>query len=104
MIAALGGALTFWLWRRLHFRGRALAERLPAQVAAALAALLVAWLYCLLAGWGVPARRPFLMLAVMAGAYVLRLPVSAPRLLSLVAFAGVARKGGGEGKGWASRG
>src|SRR3546814_9395582 len=40
MIAALGGALTFWLWRRLDFRGRALAERLPAQVAAALAALL----------------------------------------------------------------
>lgn len=87
MIAALGGALAYWLWRRLRWRGRALAERLPAQVAAALAALLVAWLYCLLAGWGVPARRTFLMLAVMAGAYVLRLPMSASRLLSLVAFA-----------------
>ncbi|WP_317135378.1 DNA internalization-related competence protein ComEC/Rec2 [Pollutimonas sp. M17] len=87
MIAALGGALTYWLWRRLRWRGHALAERLPAQVAAALAALLVAWLYCLLAGWGVPARRTFLMLAVMAGAYVLRLPVCASRLLSLAAFA-----------------
>jgi competence protein ComEC len=87
MIAALGGALTLWLWRRLRWRGRALAERMPAQVAAALAALLIAWLYCLLAGWGVPARRTFLMLAVMAGAYVLRLPMSASRLLSLVAFA-----------------
>ncbi|MGB3289407.1 MAG: ComEC/Rec2 family competence protein, partial [Burkholderiaceae bacterium] len=87
MIAALGGACTYWLWRRLRWRGRALAERMPAQIAAALAALLVAWLYCLLAGWGVPARRTFLMLAVMAGAYVLRLPMSASRLLSLAAFA-----------------
>jgi competence protein ComEC len=87
LIAALGGALTLWLWRRVRWRGRALAERMPAQVAAALAALLIAWLYCLLAGWGVPARRTFLMLAVMAGAYVLRLPMSASRLLSLVAFA-----------------
>src|SRR5690606_37718520 len=50
-------------------------------------ALLIAWLYCLLAGWGVPARRTFLMLAVIAAAYFLRLPMNASRLLSLVAFA-----------------
>lgn len=87
MIAALGGSLVFWLWRRLRFRGRAFAERLPAQVAAAMAALLIAWLYCLLAGWGVPARRTFLMLTVVAAAYALRLPMNASRLLSLVAFA-----------------
>ncbi|MGP1615780.1 MAG: ComEC/Rec2 family competence protein, partial [Pollutimonas bauzanensis] len=87
MIAALGGSLAFWLWRRGRLRGRALAERLPAQVAAALAALLVAWLYCLLAGWGVPARRTFLMLAVVAAAYLLRLPMDASRLLPLAAFA-----------------
>lgn len=87
MIAALGGSLVFWLWRRLRFRGHALAEHLPAQVAAAVAALLIAWLYCLLAGWGVPARRTFLMLVVVAAAYLLRLPMNASRLLSLVAFA-----------------
>ncbi|NYT60738.1 DNA internalization-related competence protein ComEC/Rec2 [Alcaligenaceae bacterium] len=87
MIAALGGSLVFWLWRRLRWQGRAWAERVPAQVAAALAALLVAWLYCLLAGWGVPARRTFLMLLVVATAYLLRLPLNASRLLSLVAFA-----------------
>jgi competence protein ComEC len=86
MIAALAGALVLYLWRRLQFRGRAWAERLPAQVASALAALLVAWLYCLLAGWGVPARRTFLMLAVVACAYVVRMPISAYALLSLVAF------------------
>ncbi|WP_353153655.1 DNA internalization-related competence protein ComEC/Rec2 [Pollutimonas bauzanensis] len=87
MIAALGGSLVFWLWRRLRFRGHALAEHWPAQVAAAVAALFIAWLYCLLAGWGVPARRTFLMLAVIAAAYLLRLPMNASRLLSLVAFA-----------------
>lgn len=86
MIAALGGSLVFWLWRRLRWRGHAWAERLPAQLAAALSALLIAWLYCLLAGWGVPARRTFLMLLVVAIAYLLRLPLNASRLLSLVAF------------------
>ena len=87
MIAAIGGLAMRWTWRRMRVRGRAPAERVPAQIAAALAALLVAWLYCLLAGWGVPARRTFLMLAVIAAAHSLRLPLNVSRLLSLVAFA-----------------
>ncbi len=86
MIAALGGSLVYWLWRRIRIRGHYLAERFPAQLAGAMAALVVAWVYCLLAGWGVPARRTFLMLAVVAIAYMLRLPLNASRLLSLVAF------------------
>src|SRR3546814_4721401 len=86
MIAALGGLLTLFLWRRMRWRGQAWAERLPAQVAAALAALLVAWLYCLLAGWGVPARRTFFMLAVIFFMYILRISTTPFRVLSLVAF------------------
>lgn len=86
LIAALGGSLTYWLWRRVRYRERALAEYIPAQVASALFALLIAWLYSLLAGWGVPARRTFFMLAVMALAYASRAPFNASRLLSLVAF------------------
>ena len=85
MVAAMGGASVFWFWRRLRWRGAGLAERCPAQVVAALAALLIAWLYCLLAGWGVPARRTFLMLALVALAYVIRLPVSSFRVLCLAA-------------------
>lgn len=87
MIASLGGLLVLVLWRRVRFRGRALAEHVPAQIAGALAALLVAWLYCLLAGWGVPAQRTFLMLAVIAMTYLLRLPLCPSRLLVLAAFA-----------------
>nr|WP_218947982.1 DNA internalization-related competence protein ComEC/Rec2 [Pollutimonas harenae] len=86
MIAALGGLLTLFLWRRMRWRGQAWAERLPAQVAAALVALLVAWLYCLLAGWGVPARRTFFMLAVISLMYILRIPTTPFRILTLVAF------------------
>lgn len=86
MIAALAGASTLWGWRRVSIFGRPLAERLPAQIAATLAALFVAWLYCLLAGWGVPARRTFFMLAIVGTAYVARLPLDASRLLALVAF------------------
>lgn len=87
MIAAVGGLSVFWLWRRARWGGRMLAERLPAQILAALAALAVAWLYCLLAGWGVPAQRTFLMLAVLALAHVLRIRLTATRVLCLAALA-----------------
>lgn len=90
MIAALGGLLTLWVWRRITWRGQPLAERLPAQVAACIVALIVAWLYCLLAGWGVPARRTFLMLSVLAAAHLCRLPLGPWRVLSLAAAAVVA--------------
>lgn len=87
MIASLGGVLIAGLWRRVRFRGRLLAERVPAQISGALVALLLAWFYCLLAGWGVPAQRTFLMLAVIALTYVLRLPLSSSSLLLVAAFA-----------------
>jgi competence protein ComEC len=86
MIAAIAGASLLFAWRRARIRGVYLAERCPAQVAAALAALGVAWLYCLLAGWGVPAQRTFLMLAVVALAYACRLPVTPSRVVCVAAF------------------
>lgn len=86
MIAALGGVAAFWLWRRLRWRGKSLAERVPAQIVAACVALAVAWLYCLLAGWGVPARRTFMMLFVVAACTICRLPISGSRVLALAAL------------------
>ncbi len=90
MLAGAGALAVSALWRRLRWRGRCLAERWPARRAGAVAALLVAWLYCLLAGWGVPARRTFMMLAVVAGAQALQLRISGSRVLALAAVAVVA--------------
>jgi len=87
MLAVLGGFGARWMCKRLRWRRRWLAERVPAQLVGAWAALLVAWGYCLLAGWGVPARRTFVMLAVLALAYTVRLPLTASRVLLLAASA-----------------
>ncbi|NYT36542.1 DNA internalization-related competence protein ComEC/Rec2 [Allopusillimonas soli] len=85
MVAALAGVSVLWLWRRVRWGRHGLAERVPARLAASWSALLVAWLYCLLAGWGVPARRTFFMLAIVALAYGVRLPISGSRILCLAA-------------------
>jgi competence protein ComEC len=66
MLAGLGAWAMSWLWRRSFFTGANLPLHLPAQKAAALAGALVALLYVLLAGFGVPAQRTFYMLAVVA--------------------------------------
>src|SRR3954462_4379846 len=62
----LGSGLAAWLvsffWRRLP----ALAMRLPARKAGALAAIAGALGYTLLAGFGVPAQRTFWMVSVVA--------------------------------------
>ena len=87
LIAAMGGMLAMFLWRRGRWRHTRLAEYLPAQVVGAGVALWVALLYCLLAGWGVPARRTFFMLAVVALAAMVRLPLSASRVLALAGAA-----------------
>ncbi len=62
MLAALGAWVVFRVWcRRPAWCGR-----LPAHKAAALAGTLVALLYCLLAGFGVPAQRTLYMIGVVA--------------------------------------
>lgn len=68
MIAAMFAGLVFALWRRSFFTAAELPLRLPAQKAAALAGALVALLYVLLAGFGVPAQRTLYMLSVVAAA------------------------------------
>ena len=62
MLGWLGGAAIGALWRRSE---RA-ALRVPTPVAARWGGVGVAWLYALLAGWGVPAQRTVLMLAATA--------------------------------------
>lgn len=66
MVAALFSWLVFGLWRRSFFTATQLPLFLPAQKAAALAGVLAALIYVLLAGAGVPAQRTLCMLSVVA--------------------------------------
>ncbi len=66
MVAALFAGLILALWRRSFFTSARLPLILPAQKAAALAGMLAALIYVLLAGSGVPAQRTLTMLAVVA--------------------------------------
>src|SRR5216110_1869104 len=64
LVSGLAAWLVSMGWRRVG----ALALRLPARKAAALAAILGALGYTLLAGYGVPAQRTFWMVSVVAAA------------------------------------
>ncbi|MBC7413697.1 MAG: DNA internalization-related competence protein ComEC/Rec2, partial [Herminiimonas sp.] len=87
MIAGLFGAMVHWLWRRSFFTGAQLPLRMPAQKAAALTAAITAFLYVLLAGFGVPAQRTLYMLWVVAAALWLGRLGSVSHVLSLAALA-----------------
>ncbi|MCS6944316.1 MAG: DNA internalization-related competence protein ComEC/Rec2, partial [Sutterellaceae bacterium] len=81
MIGALAALAAGALWRRRP----ALLARAPAQSAAAVAAVGAAFVYCLLAGWGVPAQRTFFMLATVAAALALRRATRPALTLALAA-------------------
>lgn len=83
MIAAIVALAAGAAWRR----SAALVLAVPVPVARAAAGTLAAWLYCLLAGWGVPAQRTFVMLATVALALSLRLRLPASTVLALAGAA-----------------
>jgi competence protein ComEC len=68
MIAGLFAAITHFFWRRSFYTNLQLPLRLPAQKCAALVAAVIAFLYVLLAGFGIPAQRTLYMLWVVAAA------------------------------------
>ena len=61
MLAGLGFALAYWLWRR----SARLVLVLPARKAASFAALLTALIYALLSGFAIPAQRTVYMVAAV---------------------------------------
>ncbi len=79
MLAALGSWLVFAAWRRRP----AWCARLAAHKAAALAGTTVAFTYCLLAGFGVPAQRTVYMIGVVAFALWTNRLTSISRVLSI---------------------
>lgn len=72
MFAWLASAFVGWLWRRSALWGFDGALRWPAAHVGAWSGLVLATLYALFSGWGVPAQRTLLMLGVVL---VLRLSV-----------------------------
>ena len=79
MLASLGFALTYWLWRR----SARLILLLPARKAAALAALLIALGYALLSGFAVPAQRTVYMVGAVAVALWLNRNFSPGQILCI---------------------
>ncbi len=79
MLAGMAFALCYWLWRR----SVRLTLWLPARKAAALAGLLVALLYALLSGYGVPAQRTVYMLGAVAAALWLSRNIVPSQLLAV---------------------
>ncbi len=75
MLAVLGHFLVLWCCKRIKFKGKLLSDHRSTHVLAAFFGLLVAWTYCLLAGWGVPAQRTLLMLAIGYGLILFRLRI-----------------------------
>lgn len=78
MLSGLGYALAYYLWRC----STRLTLSLPARKAAAVAALLIATGYSLLAGFGVPAQRTMYMVGTVACALWLKRNFSLSQILS----------------------
>lgn len=79
MLASLAFAVAYWLWRR----STRLTLWLPARKAAALAALLTAISYALLAGFAVPAQRTVYMVAAVTAALWLNRNFSPGQILAI---------------------
>lgn len=79
MLASVGFALAYWLWRR----STRLTLLLPARKIAALVALLVALGYALLSGFAVPAQRTVYMVGTVAAALWLNRNFSLPQILGI---------------------
>src|SRR4030095_14229372 len=81
MIASLVGMSVGAMWRRFPL----LLSRAAAQTAAVIAGLVAAFLYALLAGWGVPAQRTVVMLATVGVAWLFSSRVGVATSLALAA-------------------
>lgn len=87
MIAALAAGMMGLLWRHGFWVGARLPLYLPAQKVAAASGLAAALIYVALAGFGIPAQRTLLMLAVVTLALWRARIVAASQVLSLALLA-----------------
>ena len=84
--ACLARWLIAWCWRRSDVWGYSWCLWLPAQHAAQWGGLLLAWVYALFSGWGVPSQRTVAMLATVCVLHfqAMRWPVHTQWLLAMV--------------------
>ena len=82
MIAGVFALLCHWLWRHSFFTRAQLPLLCPAHKVAALAGLLAAFSYVALAGFGIPAQRTLLMIAVVTLSLWLDRIVTVSQILS----------------------
>lgn len=79
MLAGMIFAVTYWLWRQ----SARLTLWLPARKAAAFSAVMTAYGYAVLAGYGVPAQRTAIMVAAVAAALWLNRNFSLAQILCI---------------------
>lgn len=87
MISALVAGILHYLWRHSFFTTASLPLYLPARKLAAAGGLSAALVYVALAGFGIPAQRTLLMLAVVTIAVWRDRFVAAPQVLALALLA-----------------
>jgi competence protein ComEC len=84
---SLVAGLVFWLAYRFWLRCGIATEKIPAKKAAAVAGLLIALLYAMLSGFGIPVRRAFVMVSLLTLALVSDRCASLQQALGLAVLA-----------------
>ncbi|MFW8566297.1 ComEC/Rec2 family competence protein [Orrella sp. 11846] len=87
LVASLGGLFAGFLFDHLRWHGQAITQRFSRRSVSVLTGLLCALVYCLLAGWGLSARRTFLMLATVSLSLLGRFRLRTSDALGIALFA-----------------
>lgn len=85
MLSGLVTLLSLWGLKRCSWQGSLLSHRYDISAWAYGFGIVIALLYCLLAGWGIPAQRTFLMLLLGYIFYLQQHPVSLYQLFIITA-------------------
>ncbi|NEN75411.1 DNA internalization-related competence protein ComEC/Rec2 [Pelistega sp. NLN82] len=85
MLSGLAALIALFLLKRIRYKHKRLSEFINIWLIAGGIAVLTALLYCLLAGWGVPAQRTFLMLLMVYLMQLFKYKLSLPSLFLVVA-------------------
>ncbi|NOL50269.1 DNA internalization-related competence protein ComEC/Rec2 [Pelistega europaea] len=86
VLSALATVLCLWGLRRIRYRGNLLAHYCDITWIAAGVGVIVALLYCLLAGWGIPAQRTFFMLLLTYLLHGSSVRLSLPTIFLIIAI------------------